>query len=339
MLKVIFRTLRFHGDQDEFDRESEEGLRMFPFSGVKIFKIKIKLKFLIVKTIWAALSMPLKIYALSGTIIAVSGSTYFVSSIYKNAMTSQEQEQPIHSDNFEHHNTFVSEPVSETSEEKQIIHYYNDEQLDKTNEYIQFTPTIIIRNIDLLSLNEPCIKYSTLSEFYIGNFKFTDFSKLHNNNKSILIPVFGGLEARYENSDHISAEQNFFTSDSTGYYSFFDKLANCLNRQNYTEAGIYLNMLNSQFPEDENAIFYKGYIHYCKNEYAKAEGYFLKCEHSRYKSFYHEAKLYRVYIYTETGKIIEALNLIDQIDQENSPFKKEAAQIQTKITNKQHHEE
>jgi hypothetical protein len=330
-------VLFFRQKEDSFHQESEEGYRMFPISKFHLFTIKYKLLFLLIKTVWATLSLPVKVFAVTGCIAATSGSVILVNMISSQreiAETITSEQAPADKQHEAVADSYMTEDIPIPDEHDEVIHYYNN-NLRTPDASNQMSPISIIRhdNIHLPETSDQSLRYSSFPEIFVGKYRFIDFRELYRYNKPILVPILGGLEARFENRQALSGQETFLMSDTLGYIQFLERLAANIQSGNFYEAERLLSLLSNQRPDDENAMFYKGYVHMLKREYTKAQGFFLKCEHSKFKAFYHEARYNRACVLYLKGSNDEALNLLKIIEKEHSPFVKEVSTLKFAIEN------
>lgn len=321
---------------DDFENDSLEGLQMFPPTKLKLFRVRFKIRLILLHTIWAALSLPARIFAVSGC-IAVAYSSIYVNSLLPEIR--EHKEIPAYnSENLKKTNTY-SMSVPDRGNEFEILSESNSEDFSLENRKshsAEKIPFMIIRtceNIMITSDTPDHIRFSTFPEIMFNNFRFVDFSQLYNNNKPIMIPLLGGgLEARYESNEYAAGKESFTMADTISYISFLENLSILLMNKNYNDAEYLLNLLIRQRPDDENGLYYKGYIHYCRKEYSAAASYFLKSEHAKFKSFYHEARFQRAVIHYVNQQYDQATKLIESIENEGSNYSKKALALKIKIT-------
>ncbi len=290
--RLLFRKKNIVEDDDLFGRDSEQGFNMFPGLKPNIMRLRIKLRLLIIRSVWIALSLPLKVLAISGCIAAFSGSAIL---IHK---TTAHNQQTIPENTKEKNiqysvNTDVNEqstenPLSEQDEPK-AIHYYNNQIIQQPMNQMQLITISkqCIMNID--TENDIIASYSTFPDMYFYSYRFVDFSKIFPKKTSIILPVFSGLEARFENRESVNILESCLISDTVAYYDFLERIALHLSQQQFNEAEHLLMLLINQKPADENGLFYLGYVYFMKGKHQKALTCFEKCKQTPYRTFYTEA--------------------------------------------------
>jgi tetratricopeptide (TPR) repeat protein len=316
---------------DSFEKESEDGWNLFPDAGLHLFRIKMMLKLLVFRNIWGRLSIPVKVCAVVCCIATASGAVY-VTQVISNmpGETAEKKEQSQSAEihilqEFQHQTEAASSEAPATEIESTGL------RVPETTGQIQMIRPIQYQSLTIYPDNEHVVRYSSFREFSIHNFRFVDFRPLYAPEKPLLIPVLSGMEARFENRESKKQHEPFLMADTISYLKFLEKLAAYLDVSEYNEAERLVSLLAGQRPEDENALYYKGYIHFSKKEYNVAFSYFLKCEHSTFRAFYHEAKLHRAYILFLTGKPDDALAVVSAIEQENGIYLKQALMLKSKI--------
>ncbi len=317
--------------EDDFEMESSQGFQLFPSSRFKLCRIRIKIRLLLLHSFWAALSIPLKIFAVSGCIAVAYSGVYFTLRMpdAENLHSVENSEFLIESQYRVKHTTTQHPEKDEQKDlnQKTVNEHRNPIHSEKIS-------LMKMKNYDHLAITPNTInsiRFSSFPEVVYNNFRFIDFSQLYNNNKPILIPILGGLEARFENSGDTQQKDSYTMADTISYLSFLENVSQLLMNKNYNDAEYLLNILIRQRPDDENALYYKGYIHLCRKEFAPAQNYFMKCEYSKFKSFYHEAKLKRAFILHLNHQNIEAKKLIEQIENEGTSYLQEISNLKHKI--------
>lgn len=335
LFRLFLRNLKpviwFAEFNDPFESDSDEGLKMFPGTGLNLLKIRIFLRLLIFRKAWTTFSLPIRIAVVMCGLATASG-TVFLTQVM---ITSPEDPGNVQMEKEIHPNYEItwSDAIEsdETTNDAFIENTKNNLRNPGHSEEISPIKTISYTSISLLPDTTNYIRYSSFRELYFHEFRFVDFRHLYGRNKPLLIPELSGTEARFEYRDDKPENKGFLMADTIGYVDFLEKLAFSLKNSNYAEGFRLVNLLTGQHPVDENGLFYKGYIYYCKKEYNLAMNYFLKCEHSGFRAFYHEARLYRANILLTTGKFKEALKLTESIELENNPYKTQVATLKTKI--------
>jgi len=335
LFRLFLRNLKpvvwFAEYNDPFESDSDEGLKMFPGTGLNLMKIRIALRLLIFRKTWTTFSLPIRIFVVMCGLATASGAVFLTQVL----IPSPEDSGNVQMEKEIHPNYEITRPEAVVSDE-----ITNDAYTENTennlrdpghSEEISPIKTISYTSISLLPDSTNYIRYSSFRELYFHEFRFVDFRPLYGSNKPLLIPALSGTEARFEYRNDKFENDGFLMADTIGYVDFLEKLAFSLKNSSYAEGIRLINLLTGQHPEDENGLFYKGYIYYCKKEYNLAMNYFLKCEHSGFRAFYHEARLYRANILLITGKFKEALELTESIEQENNPYKTQVATLKTKI--------
>jgi len=316
ILRRCIILLRITQDEDLFEKESNEGLKMLQCSVFSIFRIKFRMRLLIFKAVWAALSLPLKAFALSGCIAAASGTVYLSRTLFskpseKNEVVSQQNistnkpKQQIFealNENIEFEETSLSDAYNYNNVRK-VGNAEKIHPLESKQTYI-----LPITKTDIHS-----IRFSSLPELYFENLRFVDFSVIGLHKKPLLVPVFSGLEAKFEKREDIKKHESYMMADTLSYKTFLALTAHHIDKQNYNEADRLINILINQRPFDENSIFYKGYIHFCRGQFADAINWFNKCEQTAFKSFYTEANYYKALSLYLLGQTEESIQLIDDL--------------------------
>ncbi len=319
---------------DPFESDAGEGFSMFQGTNMNLFRIRIFLRFLVFRKTWADISLPLKIFALIFGLATASGAVLLTKiMIFPGESTPKEDNGIENQRSINSPVVEIYQPFEQTPEI--IVNENNETEIwtSGNSEKINTLKTISYHSLSVLPDTAWSIRYSSFGELYFENFRFVDFRPLYKQNKPLLIPALSGTEAQYENRDEKFTQEKYLMADTIGYTDFLAKIADNLNHSNYAGAERLLFLLAGQRPDDENGLFYRGYIHYCRKEYEIALNFFLKCENSGFRAFYDEARLYRANIYYFTGKTNEALTLIESIDTDGNPYKAQAAALKIRILN------
>jgi tetratricopeptide (TPR) repeat protein len=339
-LSTVFRRcfilLRITQDEDMFEKEASEGLNMLQCTGFSIFRIKFRMRFFIFKAVWAALSLPLKAFALSGCIAAASGTVYLSRTLFSQPSEKKEvvSEQNIPKDELKQQIFDESDENLEIEETTlfDAYNYNNVRKVGNAEKMLQLeskqTYILPITKTELQS-----IRFSSLPELFFENLKFVDFSVTGLHKKPLLVPVFSGLEAKFEKREDIIKYEPYMMADTLSYKTFLALTAHNIDKRNYNEADRLINILINQRPFDENGIFYKGYIHFCRGQFSDAINWFNKCEQTAFKSFYTEANYYKALSLYLSGQTEDSMQLIDYLLLSSPVNKEELIQLKETIIN------
>lgn len=321
-------------NQDIFSSDAAEGYSAVPGSKKSLWKLQTKLKILLLKTFWLALSLPVKIFTVSTCIAAASTTIYFStqlhdspdskSTLYQNGHTSNKEKNILILDN---QNNEIIDDFQKCEGESTTLHYSETEVIK---------PIQIIKNeqLDYFPIqNTQDLKYSSFPVRYIGKIKIVDFSKVYSTGFEYSNYSHSGVEAQFENNNEKHFQMSEMKFETVEYLEFISGIAQCIEFNNLLQAELMLNELFTVYPADENALFFKGLILHRKNEYEKSLIWFDRCIHSRYKAFYDESIWYRALSLFALERYSESRILLNQIILRNNEFKQEAENLILQINN------
>jgi tetratricopeptide (TPR) repeat protein len=334
IVKIINTQLNFQSE-DEFSRDAAEGFQLFPGNKKRMLRIRLKLKILVVKTVWLALSVPIKAVAITTMVAGATTGLVFINTIRPSFQLTKHN----HSSTGQLFlNTDI--PISQHAPLENMnsdiitvknIHYYNSAKHQTSHNDITPIRIIYSKSLDVPVLSPINIPYSSFPAIYFGSNKFYDFSSLYEHNNPLIIPTLTGLEAKYENKNAVRLHEAAFITDTIGYLAFLEKIALSIETSQLKEALRLTDILLNQRPDDENGMYYKGFILYKLGRYETSFSFFHHCEHSAFRTFYHESRLHRLYLLTRSGENDEALALIENMISEQSPYSEIAESMRIEI--------
>lgn len=325
-------------DDDDFSRDASEGFSLFPGSVSRIPRIRFKLRFLILKTTWIALALPIKAAAITSLVAAATTGIVFIHTL-------RPSYHQMHKDYSSEGIIVVnskSNIITEQSAENEITtiphqqsRQYNTFIFEPAHSEILPIRVITTNRVDAPDFNPGVLHYSSFPSVTFGQYKFYDFTSIYEKNNPLLLPTLTGLEAKFENRDAVRLYETMIFQDTVAYLDYMKKIALSMEKGQLKEALRLTDILLNQRPDDENGIYYKGLILYQLGRYETAFSYFHHCEHSVFRTFYHESRLHKLYLLNQKGNNIEALALIESMISEQSPFSEIAYQIKYEILNAQ----
>jgi len=332
--RILNPKLNLQGE-DDFSRDAAEGFQLFPGNEKKTFRIRINLKVLIVKAVWIALSLPIKAIAITTMVVAATTGIVFINTIRPSNQLSKHKytEAGKTINQTDKSITEQSPKQNETFEihTENSIHYYNINICNAFIDDIASLRTITPNSLEINELLPTNIPYSSFPVIYFGSNKFYDFSSLYGNRNSLLVPTLSGLEAKYEDRNAAELHTSAFVADTIAYLDFLEKISLTIETNQLKEALRLTDVLLNQRPDDENGMYYKGLVLYRLGRYKTASTFFNHCEHSPFRTFYHESRLHRLYILNQSADFEEALKLIDNMMNEHCPYAKIVLKIKSEI--------
>lgn len=107
---------------------------------------------------------------------------------------------------------------------------------------------------------------------------------------------------------------------SVAYVDWLEYSMIAFAQERYTRAIRRFNVILIDYPDDANALFYKGMAHYYSQEYDKAERLLNRSFQGMIKTFAEESLFYRAESLQELGRSEEARVLYDQIASEEGYY-------------------
>jgi hypothetical protein len=148
---------------------------------------------------------------------------------------------------------------------------------------------------------------------YIGNFKVIDYrydKRLNVKNRDIPSNFID-----FGNDQDLTASNTEYT-----YISFLEQALEKINKKNYDGAIDDCNVILDQFPNDQNAIFYKAFCMYELNSNDVALKEFDKVLDGRINTFHEESLWYKGLIYKEEKQYAAAEKVLEEIVNDNGYY-------------------
>ena len=150
---------------------------------------------------------------------------------------------------------------------------------------------------------------------HIIHYKIVDYSFYNRDNKSIKKQDIG-LDARFANQEDKAKEKQLSDEDlNIAYFSYLEKALNKYHKKEFSVSISMFNEILIQYPNDLNALFYKGMAFYKLKKYNKAIKNLDKVVINDINVFHQEAEYYKALSLLHTNKA-EGLELLNKIADE-----------------------
>ncbi len=213
-------------DDDDFSRDASEGFSLFPWSVSRIPRIRFKLRFLILKTTWIALTLPIKAAAITGLVAAATTGIIFIH-ILRSSFEQMHKEYSSEGKIITHSvSNIVSDAQSETENFKitnQHSRPYNTCMNKPACSEMQPMKAISSDRLTIPDFSPTVPHYSSFPSVNYGQYKFFDFTSIYEKNNPLLLPTLTGLEAKYENQDAVRLHETFLMQDTIAYLDYMKK--------------------------------------------------------------------------------------------------------------------
>jgi TolA-binding protein len=197
--------------------------------------------------------------------------------------------------------------------------------------HIEQTPTPAIENITPLYINKNLIiennipqkdlnKYyrfkSNHNYSYMDNFKIVDYRFAGRNNNFEIITS----EPLNTKTSIAHNPNNINENHKITYIELLENALENLSAKKYPEAIDNFNIILNQYPDDQNAIFYKGICYYETNKNSISLRYFDAALNSKINTFHEDAKWYKSIIYKKEKQYEIAHKILEEIINDNGYY-------------------
>lgn len=320
--------------EDEFSRDAAEGFAMFPSAGSKIGLLGLKFNLLLIKKAWIMLTLPAKIM-IASAIVSITGVVIITTSAAPDIFQGESQYPNIsHFSRMD--STLVQIVPSDTvinNNTEQSTHSNNPElaQAKEDIDAIMSDPEMV----ELIGYSPICQATTSTTIvtsyptpiYWVGAYKIIDYSKLRNDASRMTDLPLGGLDAKYENQNMISGDDEFVTRDTIPYIAYVSSALSNIKAGEYHESINKWGIVLSQYPDDENALFYIAYSHFLSKNYQKALQYFYKAEAGYFQVFDEESMWFIAQSLVELKNFDEAKRILYSIIDNNSFYSHQANKI------------
>lgn len=150
---------------------------------------------------------------------------------------------------------------------------------------------------------------------YIGDFKVVDYGFVKREGKKNLFIESNKNRDDFELSNYETDEVEKLT-----YNSFLEQSLVKIKTKKYFEAIDNLNIILENYPDDENAMFYKGFCYYEVNRNKQSMRYFDVVLKSKINTFHEEAKWYKGLILKREKEYAVAQKILEEIVNDNGYY-------------------
>jgi TolA-binding protein len=226
---------------------------------------------------------------------------------------------------------YLDDTVNNITEEKQIESFITELRSvvsEPTHISESLTPLYTNKNMiieNTVSKNDLSKYYrfrSNHSYTYLGDFKVVDYRFLaRKKSKSIVIPT----------NKNITDNSEITNNENISYMAFLEQTLEKIENKHYYEAIDDLNIILENYPDDENAVFYKGLCYFEVNKNKQSMRCFETTLNSQINTFHEEAKWYKGLILKKEKQYEIAEKVLEEIVNENGYYgvqaKKELEEI------------
>jgi len=316
--------------EDDFLRDAVEGYKKAGTSPIDL--IQIDNKFIIQNKKKTKRLFGIIFSGIAATLIIIATTIMITSRNHNfkelNVITQNINDSII---DIENDSVYVSQYITETSKDPNIsnlelgdIPIYTTELRPLISE-----PTSISENFEPLYTNKNLIIENTIPKkdlnkyyrfmsnsnyFYLDNYKVVDYRFLKRDIKTI-IEIPSNRDIR-ENID-----PNYIKETTEYYYvDFLEKALLKLSDKRYSEAIEDFNLILENYPDDQNAIFYKGICYYETNKNFQSLRFFETTLSSNINTFHEDAQWYKSLIYKREKQYEIAHKILEEIVNENGYY-------------------
>lgn len=213
-------------------------------------------------------------------------------------------------------NSSVDEIISDVSSDKKSI---------PEREMMTIERLVSSKNVKLESeeLKAEVLRYKNkYPAVFLGDFKATDYSKIRTYQKDEALDL-GGIPASVENQDHTSSFEKLKV-DSVFYMAFLRDLLRGFGNKKYSLIITKLDEILQVYPEDDNALFYRGVSLYYLADHQKSVVTLQAVLSDPMSNFTQEAYWHLALNYVEQKEIAKAKELLQEIAQDNAFYAERA---------------
>jgi len=164
----------------------------------------------------------------------------------------------------------------------------------------------------------------------VHDFKIVDYDMLRTDLDMPVVSMNQSLNPRYSSNaekEKMAMEDAVIQYDTLSYKQYLASALLMIKQQNYPEAQRQLKVLEKKYPDDENVIFYTGYMYYQQGSFSLAIPYFEKAINSTYKAFATDAEWLLGNSLLNMGKTSEACVIFRMIVTKNNFYSKDARKL------------
>lgn len=144
-------------------------------------------------------------------------------------------------------------------------------------------------------------------------------------------PVLEGVEAKYENREEQESDKLAASTNVVLYSEYLENAMYYFRKKEYSEAIRHYKNILKHYPDDLNAIFYKGMSFFFIGRYTLAISDLNKAEKHKYNVFYEEARYYKALSLYRKMHYTEALKLFNSIIEKDEFYKDRAIKEKKEI--------
>lgn len=326
--------------EDEFARDAADGFAMFPSAGSKIGLLGLKFNILLIKKAWIMLSIPAKIM-IASAIVSITGVVIITSNSSQEMFYGQNQapyisqSSQMDSSLAQNENTdtisISQTEKSSTYSDELIADYDIPKEIDKVMSRPEMVELIGYSPICNSSTSTTIVSSYPTPIYWIDEYRIIDYSKLRDDVTLLANMEFEGLNAKYENQNMVSEDDEYVTRDTIPYIQYASSALTYLKNGFYKESINKWSLVLSQYPDDENALFYIAYSNFLSKDYQKALQYFNKAESGYFQVFDEESRWFIAQCLIELKRLDEAKKILKSIIDQNAHYTQQAKILLEKL--------
>lgn len=159
---------------------------------------------------------------------------------------------------------------------------------------------------------------------YVNELKTIDYQHLYENIESKNIPVLKSLDPRYENlKSKLEASDNT-NEQKLSYNEVLETALLAFSYGDFETCERYFTLILNNYPDDQNALFYKGVSFYKQNRIEQAIPLLDKLSQRNSSPFMEEAQWNLANCYKEQNRIIEMKIILQKLIDKNGFYSEKA---------------
>ena len=343
-----YTTQQNNKEKDPFLEDAKEGWEQFPKARFNWLKTKTHFSIFLFGKSWMWLPAGTKwmigSIATAATVSVITVSTILVqkktNSFFFQEAIHQEQNENLQKPTF----IPIDEEYDEDSEKTVIaVNKQDDNSIYDISEYTNDGTTNVKGSVDRMTskniddLDNPQMNQQSpaLPWLWVHDYKIIDYDVLRADitisdeviNTGLNTRFATASESKKENARKSMDKTDVIQIDTIPYKQYLASALLMIKQQNYLEAENKLKTLLNLYPNDENVIFYMGYMYYEQGSFAMAIPWFERTLNGPLMAFANDAKWLKANSLLSLGQTKNACKLLRTIVSENTSYSKDAKKL------------
>lgn len=218
------------------------------------------------------------------------------------------------------------------------------EEIDKPEEnYVSYVPADSTVNMKLELINpvsgvdsdtedsnkeiQQSNKKDSQAIYHIEDYKVIDYRELREEEFTQLKTELGGTPANYANRDEKSNDQNEIEFIQVAYVDYLDDAIVLFSKANFKEANRKFRTILKKYPDDANALFYKGMCEYRLGNYKKSKELLEESSNGAIETFHEESEFYLARSLMMGGHVNQSRIILTAIVEQGGFYAKQAEEL------------